>query len=179
MKPLSLKLKVVLIGFSIFMVHDYAGAEWRRLGEFPKGEVENVENEGGVKKGAPRMNQPQKKPSWKFLCENDWGRNFYDAENITYITKNTSCARVRTYLSQKYIREKLPKFCKGVQGVRSLEYLTEMNCADKRVRVSSGTLYSKDETKLISVPIFAETSISRAEASDALIFETLHNEICR
>jgi hypothetical protein len=179
MKPISFKLKVVLIGLFIFMLHDYAGAEWRRLGEFPKEEVGNIGDGGSVIIEAPPMNQPQKEPSWKFLCESDSGKSFYDAENITYISKSTSGARVRTYLSEKYIREKLPKFCKAVQDVRSLEYLAEMNCADKTVRVLWGDFYSKDGRKLISVPLFAETEISQAEVSDALLFEALHNEICR
>lgn len=180
MKSFSIKLGAILIFSAIFILHGHVGAEWRRLGEFPKGEVEDAEKEGGVKKEIPWTNQPQKKdPSWRSLCETDSGKSFYDSENITYITKSISGAWVKTYLSQKYIRERLPKFCKGVQGVCSLEYLIQMNCADKRLRVLSADLYWKEEKKLISVPMNAEIDISQSADPDALIFEALHDKICR
>jgi len=38
MKPLSFKMKIGLIGLFIFIMYEYADAEWRRLGEFPKGD---------------------------------------------------------------------------------------------------------------------------------------------
>jgi hypothetical protein len=95
MKSFSIKKALFLAGVLVLSLYAPTNAEWRRVGDFPREEFEEGQREGSIRKEVPQTSKAErKKPLWKFISENEWGRHFYDAENITYGEKITR-GRVR------------------------------------------------------------------------------------
>jgi hypothetical protein len=86
------------------------------------------------------------------------GRWFYDAESLTYPSKDKDIVRVRTNV---YVRintrskERTDRYVEGLKkrfkNLNQVMSLTEVHCKDKRTRILEMTSYSHDGTVLSSV----------------------------
>jgi hypothetical protein len=88
--------------------------------------------------------------------EVDVGRWFYDAESLTYPSKNIVRVRTNVYLliniharggTDRYMEELEKRF----QNLNHVMSITEVHCKDRKIRIQEITSYSNDGTVLSSV----------------------------
>ncbi len=111
------------------------------------------------------------------------GSWFYDAESLTYPSKDKDIVRVRTNV---YVRintrskERTDRYVEGLKkrfkNLNNVMSLTEVHCKDKRTRILEMTSYSKDGTVLSSVHTPKKDWDSIVPGSRD---ENLYNAVCK